>query len=106
MSQLEHHGVVVPSSPEDRRRLKAGLEEMVNTMTQIKAHQDHKKSIVDRLYEEFEIPKKLLNKVAKAMFVEEYQKVVAEAEDFETLVETLKLTSSLPENRSSYQQDE
>lgn len=99
MSTIEHHGLIVPSSPEDRKRLKGGLEEVVNCLAQIKAQQEHKKDIINRLYEEFDVPKKLLNKVSRAMFNEEYQKVAAEAEDFETLVETLKLGSSLPVNQ-------
>ena len=96
MSQVEHHGLNMPTGIEDRRRLKAGLEEVVNALAMIKSQQDQKKAVIEVLATEFDMPKPLLARVAKAMYNEEYQKVLAEAEDFETMVETLKLTSSLP----------
>lgn len=88
---IEHHGLVVPSSPEDRKRLKGGLDEMVDCLTKISAIREHQKQVVAHLHEEFDIPKKLLTKAARTMFEDNYQKVAAEAEDFDTLVETLKL---------------
>jgi FKBP-type peptidyl-prolyl cis-trans isomerase (trigger factor) len=89
MSQIEHHGLVMPTSPEDRKRLKAALNEMVNSLTRIKAEQEQKKAIAAQIVEDFDIPKKLINKAANAMYKENFQLVAAEAADLETLMETL-----------------
>ena len=95
MSQLEHHGLVMPSSPEDRKRLKAALNEMVNSLTRIKSEQEQKKAIAAQIFEDFDIPKKLINKAANAMYNENFQDVAAEATDLETLMETLKISGNV-----------
>ena len=94
MSQLEHHGLVMPTSPEDRKRLKAALNEMVNSLTRIEAEREQKKAIAAQIFEDFDIPKKLINKAASAMYKENFQLVAAEAADLETLMETLDPSTS------------
>ena len=91
MSQIEHQGLVIPSSPADRKRLAGSMNELVVSMTRAKSEQDHKKNIVATIFEEFEIPKKLITKAASAMFNDTFQKVAAENEDFETFMDVLKL---------------
>ena len=91
MSQIEHHGLVLPSSPQDRKRLLDGIDEIINSLARIKSEQDHKKEIIQRLHEEFEIDKKLLSKSATIIYNDNFQKVAAENDDLETLVETLRL---------------
>jgi len=90
MSNIEHNGLVLPSSPEDRNRLLGGIGEMINCLAQITAQQEQKKAIVESLFEDFDIDKKLLNKAAATMYKDNFQKIAAENEDFELLVETLK----------------
>lgn len=89
----EHHGLIMPSSPEDRKRLKAAIDEMVGCLTSIAAQRDHMGDIVSLMSEEFDLPKKLINKAAKIQFKEDYQKVAAENEDLDTLLETLKMVN-------------
>lgn len=93
MSQVEHHGLVLPSSPADRKRLVANMNELVVALTRIKSEQDHKKEIINHIHEEFDVPKKLITKAASTLFNESYQKVSAENEDFELLMDTLRLES-------------
>jgi len=90
MSQLEHHGLILPSSPEDRKRLMGGIDEIINCLAQMNSQREAKKEIIEHLYEEFGIDKKLLNKVAATLFKDNFQQVAAENEDFELLVETLR----------------
>lgn len=94
MSEVEHHGLILPSSPDDRKRLMGGIDEMINCLAQIGAQQEQKKAIAERLFEDFDIDKKLLNKAAATMYKDNFQKIAAENEDFELLVETLKLKQS------------
>ena len=91
MSQVEHQGLVLPSSPADRKRLADAMNELVVAYTRIKSEQDHKKDIINNLHEDFDIPKKLITKAASTLFNETYQKVAAENEDFELFMDTIKL---------------
>ena len=93
MSNIEHHGLVLPSSPDDRKRLMDGVDEIINCLARISAEQDQKKEIIAHLSEDFDIDKKLLAKAANTLYKDNYQKVAAENEDFELLIETLRLKS-------------
>lgn len=93
MSQVEHHGLVLPSSPADRKKLVGRMNELVVALTRIKSEQEHKKEVIAAIHEEFDVPKKLITKAASTLFNESYQKVAAENEDFELLMDTLRLES-------------
>jgi maltooligosyltrehalose synthase len=94
MSNIEHHGLVLPSNPEDRRKLLGGIDEMINCLAQMDAQRDQKKEIVEHLYQSFDIDKKLLNKAAATIYKDNFQKVAAENEDLELLVEALKIVEA------------
>jgi len=85
----EYQELIMPSSPEDRKKLKAGINEVVNCLARVKGETEAKKEIVEALSEEFEISKKLILKAATTFFKENYQAQAAENEDFETFIETL-----------------
>jgi hypothetical protein len=68
-----------------------GVDEIINCLARIASEQELKKEIVARLHEEFDIDKKLIVKAANVLYKDSFQKVAAENEDFELLVETLKL---------------
>ena len=86
---VEHQSLVMPSSPDDRKRVAGMMREMVNCMTRIKSEQEAKKDILNRIVEEFDLPKNIVAKAATTMFKEEQQKVMAEYDDLETFLETL-----------------
>lgn len=94
MSNIEHHGLVLPSSPDDRKRLMNGVDEIINCLARIKGEQEQKKEIIAHLSEEFDIDKKLLTKAATTIYNDNYQKVAAENEDLELLIETLKIKNA------------
>ena len=81
--------VVVPSSPADRQKLKIMIEEMTYCMSRADAERDAKKEICDKINEDFDIPKKTINKLAAAVYKHNYSDIQAENEDFEILYETL-----------------
>ncbi|MFY0655395.1 MAG: hypothetical protein JXR12_01325 [Neptunomonas phycophila] len=105
MSQVEHHGLVLPSSPADRKRLVGNMNELVVALTRIKSEQDHKKEIINHIHEEFDIPKKLITKAASTLFNESYNKVSAENEDFELFMDTLRLESDNDSSKSEADED-
>lgn len=55
---------MIPSSSEDRKRIKSAMKEMSNAMSAIEGHQDHIKEICVRVEEEFDIPKAKFKKVS------------------------------------------
>jgi uncharacterized protein YukE len=81
--------VIVPSSPSDRQKMRIMIEEMTHAMARIDSERDHKKEIADKIHEEFNIPKKTINKLAGAVYKHNYSDIQAENEDFEILYETL-----------------
>lgn len=79
----------VPSSPEDRRKLKAAIVEMTKSMLRMDTERDLLKEIAKTASEDFQIPKKIINKLARTMYKNNYNDLQAENEHFEFLYETL-----------------
>jgi len=90
-------GVVIPSSPIDRQKIKTALTEVVNAMTQIKGHKDYIKETVDKVSKDFNIPKSIVSKLAKTMYKSDYAKIQAEYDDFESLYEVVVEGAKKPE---------
>jgi len=57
--------VVIPSNPEDRRKIVNALNEMSASFTRMDAERDLQKDILATLEEDFELPKKYMRKVAR-----------------------------------------
>ena len=55
----------IPSSPEDRKRIRTALQEMSDSMTRIEAERDLMKEIITNVHEEFELSKKTFRRMAK-----------------------------------------
>ena len=81
--------VSVPSNPEDVRKLKTMLDEATHCMQRSDDEKQSIKDIIDDAYAKFDVPKKLLRKLATTMYRRSYEDVQAENEDFEFLYETL-----------------
>lgn len=82
-------GIIVPSNPADRLKLKNQLAEGTYCLERAAAERDALKSIVNAIEEDFEIPKKVVNRLIKTMYKRDFAKEVAEHEDFEALYETI-----------------
>lgn len=81
----------VPSNPADRKKLKAILAAMTHSMQKIDDERDAMKELVAAASRDFDIPKKLINKLGKTMYKRTYADIQTENEDFELLYETLVL---------------
>lgn len=79
----------VPSSPEDRKKLKNMIVEMTNSMSRIDAEREHKKEIATDIKQTFGLQTKMINKLATTMYKRNYANLQSENEDFEMLYETL-----------------
>lgn len=87
----------IPSSPEDRKRIRAALQEMSDSMTRIDAERDLMKQIINNVHEEFELSKKTFRRMAKVYHRQNFSKEVAEHEEFEVLYENITQQTTLPQ---------
>lgn len=81
--------VIIPSSEEDRKRIRNAMEEISNSYTRVEAERDFVKDAINALSEEVDVPKNILRKMARIYHKQNMQDVVAEVEDIEALMESI-----------------
>lgn len=74
-------------SEEELKVLKNGLKELSDVMTMMESQKEVFKDIIDSVYSELKIPKKIIRKMALTYHKKNYNEVVAEQEEFELLYE-------------------
>jgi putative protein kinase ArgK-like GTPase of G3E family len=67
--------------------LKKGMRELSDVYTMQEAQRDTVKSIIDELYQELKIPKKLIRKISKTYHKQNFSEVVAEQQELELFFE-------------------
>jgi archaellum component FlaC len=72
--------IILPSSPEDLKRIRGCMEEMSNSFTRMEAERDFQKEAINALAEECEIPKFHNQNVTD---------LIAEVSDIEALMESI-----------------
>lgn len=77
------------SSPTDREKIKKMLDELSDSYTRIAAERDLIKETIGEMSEEFELPKRTLNKMAKTYYKQSFLKEQQDQEDFESLYTTI-----------------
>ena len=77
------------TNPADKKKIKDALFEISNCMTRIAAEKELIKDIVNDLSENFELPKKQVNKIAKVYHKSNYSQQVADSDEFQTMYESL-----------------
>lgn len=75
------------SSPEDRKKVFAAIREISNSMTRIEAERDLMKDIVKDVSDNFQISRKIVNKMAKVYHKQNLSQAVAEHEEFVEMYE-------------------
>ena len=81
--------VIVPSSPEDRKKILDALVEISNSLTRIEAERDLIKDILTTVEDKFELPKKYTRKLAKIKHKQNFTEVQQEQDDVESLYESV-----------------
>ena len=79
----------IPTGEEERKKFKAMIVEMTNTLSRIDAEREHLKEIGTAAQDEFGIKKAMVNKIARTMYKQNYADIHAENEHFEHLYETI-----------------
>jgi len=84
--------VTLPSSPEDRKKILASVQEISNSLTRIEAERDLIKEILADVQDKFALPKKYTRKVAKIYHKQNFSEVQQEQEELEAIYETVTTT--------------
>lgn len=74
---------------QDRKKIKDAMQEASNSFIRIDAERDLVKNIIADLNDAYKIPKKTISKMIKVYHKNNFQEEVAEADEFETLYETI-----------------
>lgn len=77
------------SSPADRAKIKKMLGEISNSYTRVAAERDLIKETISEMSQEFNLPKKTLNKMAKVYHKQNFHVEQADNEEFEDLYKTI-----------------
>jgi F420-0:gamma-glutamyl ligase-like protein len=75
------------SSPVDKKKLKDAILEISKSMTRMEAERDLIKEIIKEQSDQFQIPKKILAKIAKTYHKQNLTQEVEDHEDFVELYE-------------------
>jgi hypothetical protein len=78
---------IVPTSPEDIKKLQGAIEESCNSKVRQDAEKALQKEIFETIKEELNIPKKIFNKMVSVYYKANFQEEVAQSEDFQILYE-------------------
>ena len=71
----------------DRKKFNDALQEISNSMTRVAAEKDLIKDIVVDLSEQFQLPKKTINKLAKVYHKQSFSQEEQEFDELQTLYE-------------------
>lgn len=87
--QIETDNFILPTDPEQRRKIRENVKEASDVMTMIVAQRDTLKNIKDRAVKELGVPKKILNKMIKAFHKQDFPTISQENEMFELFYENI-----------------
>lgn len=77
------------SNPVDRKKIKDALQEISDSMTRIEAERDLIKDIVNDINDNFKLPKKYVNKMARIFHKQNFAKEQQETDELESLYLTI-----------------
>jgi anaerobic glycerol-3-phosphate dehydrogenase len=81
--------IIIPSSEEDRKRIRGAFEEISNSFVRIEGERSFQKDAIEALAEDVDIPKGTLRKAARVFHRQNISSVVTEVEDMEALLESI-----------------
>ncbi len=77
------------SNPADREKLLKVIRECSDSMTRAQAEKDYIREAVADISKQLQLPKKLVSKMGKVYYKQNYDEEVAVHDQFETLYETV-----------------
>lgn len=89
MSTVQTAGLILPTDPEARSKIKIAIKEISNSMTRTESEKDNIKAIVETLASEHQLPKPAINKIAKIYHKQSKSLEFGQMEDIQSLYETV-----------------
>lgn len=86
---------VLPSNPEDRKRIVELFEEVSKSLTRIEGERTYVKEAITIASENYNIPKKVLSKAAKVFHKQNFDELSAEEEQFADFYDTIVNNSTV-----------
>lgn len=77
------------TNPADRKKIQGVLQEASNSLTRIEAERDLIKEMVKDVSKEYDLPKRVVNKLIKVYHKQSFQEECVTHDEFETLYETV-----------------
>jgi len=77
------------SNPADREKLLKVIREVSDSMARAQAEKDYIREAIADISKQLQLPKKIVAKMAKVYFKQNYDEEVAVQDQFETLYETI-----------------
>ncbi len=77
------------SSPADRKKIKDALNEISASMTRMEGEKDFIKETIKDLSQNYQLPRKYLNKMARIYHKQNFQVTQQETEELESLYTTI-----------------
>lgn len=77
------------SNPADRKKIRDAMNEASASMTRIEAERDLIKEIAKDISEQYQLPKKVVNKMIRVYHKQNFNEEVASHSEFETLYEEI-----------------
>ena len=90
MSEMTVSTIFGTFKEDDLKSIHDALNEMTNEMNQIQNHKDAIKDVLNALYDNYKIPKKVLRRLAKTHYKNSFQEEVSLDNEFEALYTGLK----------------
>lgn len=89
MSVVNTNVAKIPTDPAQRKKVMDALIEFSASLTRMDAERDLQKGILEKMQEDFEIPKKPGRKLAKIYHKQNFVEIKEAQEELETLYETI-----------------
>jgi hypothetical protein len=86
---VQQLAVNVLSNPKDRENLLGALKECSDSMTRMESEKEFIREVIATTSKNLQLPKKLVSKMVKVYYKQNYDEEVATHEQFETLYETV-----------------
>jgi len=81
--------VIIPSSSEDRKKIKQALQEISDSLSRMEAERDLIKDILQTVEDNYKIKKKYTRKLAKVYHKQNFTQVQQDQQDLEILYESV-----------------
>lgn len=82
--------IIVPSNPADLLKIKQAIKNASDCLVRIEGEKEELKAIAEMVNEDVAIPKPIFNKMVRAYHKQEYDKIIADVEDFSALYEAVQ----------------